>query len=143
MNASNSPKLARPKPAAVTKVRQRVRAVSAKLRKEAAVLAKVRAVCVARDVYCRCGPSFWVEWGRCEGESQLAHVLGKKRSQTRGMAPEARHSPAWCLLLCAKHHEREERGVMQVVALTPDGANGPVVFPRKPPKGLARAREAS
>jgi hypothetical protein len=100
--------------------------MSAKRRKEAAVIAKVRAACVERDGYCLLGHG--AVWGRCEGPSTLAHVLGKRRSQTRGMAAEKRHDAAWCVMLCARHHGMEEAHQLGVMAEDDRGANGRVWF---------------
>jgi hypothetical protein len=86
-----------------------VRKMSAKRRKEAPLIKAVRAECVERDGYCRLAGLFVT----CHGESAWCHLEGKRRSQTRNMKPEDRHSAAWTVMLCARHAELEERHVLR------------------------------
>jgi hypothetical protein len=53
---------------------------------------------------------------------------GKRRSQTRRMKPEDRHSTAWTVMLCARHAEMEERHIVRSEYLTDRGANGPMLW---------------
>lgn len=106
------------------KTRKQVKAK--KRRTEAQMVRAVRGICVGRDVYCRVGPG--PVWGRCDGPSEMAHILGKKRSRTRNMAACDRHDYRWCAMLCRRHHRMEESGAMVIRSLSGDGANGPLSF---------------
>lgn len=68
--------------------------------------------------------------GECFGPLTLAHMEGKRRHQTRGLPADERHDPAWCLALCLRHHELEERHQVRVVYRTAEQCNGPVRFVR-------------
>jgi hypothetical protein len=94
-------------------------------RAERAVKQLVRRLCVERDGGCR---AFWVQPLRCGGAIEWAHVRGRRRSQTRGMNPEDRHSTKHSLMLCRKHHAMEEAGTLRVVYLTDDGCDGDLCF---------------
>ncbi len=85
-------------------------------RAEMSVAKVVRAACVARDGFCRL-----MGLTPCSGPSQWAHL--KKRSQTRGMAPEARHSTAYSMMACQKHHQMQETGEIHI-SLDDRGADG-------------------
>ena len=88
------------------------------------VVTAVRAHDVERDGHCRVG-SATDYFGLCWGESQWCHLWSKKRSMTRGLPPEERHSTIWTCQMCARHHEMEERGELVLQALTSEcGANG-------------------
>jgi hypothetical protein len=91
-------------------------------RAEIAVKRAVRAECVERDGYCFVGK---LGIPGCKGPSEWAHLAGHRRSQTRGMAPERRHSSLWTAMLCKKHHMQEERGTHRIVYRTADYADGP------------------
>lgn len=110
-----------------------------KTRAERVVKKSVRELCVERDGHCR------VEFGTlnddieqlyddliahacCDSPSEWAHLKGARRSQTRGQAPERRHTTATSLILCRRHHQLEEAGRLIVRPLTADGCNGPVRF---------------
>lgn len=123
------PRLAFPKP------EPRRRTKGRKDRVERVVRQSVRAQCVERDHDCRLGAWFWRDdfsvevWGsECRGESEWAHLKGHRRSQTRGQAPEARHTTTHSLMLCTRHHGMEERGRLIVTPLTPRGCDGPLRF---------------
>jgi hypothetical protein len=130
VNASNSRRLALPKPRPkvkakpVKRLRTRPRAMSAKRRKEQPLIAKVRAACVERDGYCRMAGLM----GPCQGDSCWCHMQGKRRSQTRRMTPKERHSTAWTVMLCARHAEMEERHTVRTQYLTDRGADGPMLW---------------
>ncbi len=96
-----------------------------KKRAEARVVSDVRPKVVNRDGYCRAGGKLM---GPCEGESEWAHLGDHKRSKTRGMPPEERHTTKGSCMLCTKHHGMEERHEMDVEMLTDDGADGPMSF---------------
>lgn len=111
--------------------RKRIR--GRKQRAEAKVKRSGRAACVERDGHCRA--FLWFDdplvnaWGNdCRGRSTWAHIRGHRRSQTRGQAPEIRHSTATSMMLCERHHGMEERGEIRVVYLTDRGCDGAVQF---------------
>lgn len=97
-------------------------------RAEAVVKKRVRAECVARDGHCLVATRVFTHPGTCKGPSTWAHFAGHRRSQTRGMAPERRHDSRFSGMLCERHHGQEERGLYQVVYLSIDYANGPVLW---------------
>ena len=94
---------------------------SKRQRDEAKVKKAVRAECVTRDGYCFAGNLGAPD---CKGPSEWAHFAGHRRSQTRGMAPERRHSTHFSGMLCRKHHRQEERGDYRVVYHTANYADG-------------------
>jgi hypothetical protein len=110
-----------PKPAKrATGKRMRVKPQSARQRADLAYAAKVRKVVAARDEVCRLA-------GRlppCSGALAWCHMEGHRRSQTRRMAPQDRHSTAWTVMLCARHAEMEERHQVTSEYLTENGADG-------------------
>ena len=100
-------------------------------RADAKVEKAVRAACVERDHYCR------VNLYRLEGllrpeagmgQHEFAHMHHKRRSKTRGLPPEERHSRTWCLMLCRSHHRRYDAKTLTIEALTDRGADGPLRF---------------
>jgi hypothetical protein len=106
-------------------------------RQEVAVKRSVRAACVERDGFCRLGdweqnPDDWhsdaLEGNGCDGRSEWAHLAGHRRSQTRGQAPERRHTTARSLMLCRRHHTQEERGELKITYQTERGCDGPLRF---------------
>lgn len=106
-----------------------------KARHERAVKQNVRALCVRRDGVCRLGAAFWSDdiareaWPpACAGPSEWAHLAGYRRSQTRGMAAESRHTTTYSLMLCKRHHGMEERGELKVIYLSDRGCDGPLRF---------------
>ena len=56
------------------------------------------------------------------------------RFETLGLPPEQRHSPAWTLMLCRKHHDaydgRPTGKSLAITALSERGADGPLSFRR-------------
>lgn len=104
-----------------------------KIRKERVVATRVRAQCVDRDGFCRLAAAYWGDdipralWPHsCVGPSEWAHL--HRRSQTRGQAPERRHTTTHSLMLCRWLHQMEEAGQLRVIALTARGCDGPVRF---------------
>jgi hypothetical protein len=70
-----------------------------KRRAAAAVVKRVRADVKARDGYCK------IHQSNCEGPSEWAHLPGHTRAQTRGQAPELRHTVEGTAMLCKRHHD--------------------------------------
>lgn len=105
-----------------------------KARHEAKVKRSVRAACVERDGWCRVRVEFYrynTYVGSaiaCAGPSEWAHLSGHRRSQTRGQAPEQRHTTKHSLMLCRKHHAMEERGELKITYLSARGCDGPLKF---------------
>lgn len=106
-------------------------------RAEAKVIADVRPQVAERDGYCRLyvldegwREQLWKMFGMCGGASEWAHL--RKRSLTRRMDPEARHSTATSVMFCGNHHQHgrcaHERGTLDVAPLTEKGADGPLRF---------------
>lgn len=99
-------------------------------RAEDAHAAKVRALCVERDGDCRVQrdcvwPVDSVGIGCC-GVSQWCHSTAKKRSRTRNMAPDVRHTTADSFMGCQRHHDMQERGELIATPRTDRGFDGPV-----------------
>jgi len=96
------------------------KARAAKARKDAAYAAKVRAAVELRDGglcrmnYCGREP---VQW---------CHMEGHRRFETRGLPPEQRHSTAWTLMLCARHHADYDARRLRITG----NADGPLEFAR-------------
>jgi len=102
-------------------------------------IAEVRKYCVQRDGECRIASDAWkdvqgdplcVVFCGCDGPSEWAHMHTRRRSKTRGMAPEYRHDTAHSLMLCHTHHEDYDAKRLIITALTRKGANGPLKFRR-------------
>jgi len=55
-----------------------------------------------------------------------AHMEGHRRFETRGLPPEQRHSTAWTLMLCAKHHADYDARRLRITG----NADGPLEFAR-------------
>lgn len=110
----------------------RKRVKGRKDRSEAKVKRAVRAECMARDGYCLVLTR--LNLPGCKGPSTWAHFSGHRRSQTRGMSPERRHSSLFSGMLCERHHKQEESGQFQVVYRTTDYANGAIGWERKESK---------
>ena len=127
-------------PLAYPKPEPRRRTKARRQRAEAAVKRDVRAHCVSRDGSCRIGARYWADefsrevWAElCSvGASEWCHLLGHRRSQTRGQAPADRHDTRHTLILCRRHHTLEERGRLLVTYQTSAGCDGPLTFTVKP-----------
>ena len=115
---------------AVPKPESRTRTKGRKTRQEQVVKTSVRARCVARDGHCRFNPYSLIDID-CDGPSEWAHVRGHRRSTTRGQAPEQRHTTTHSLMLCRKHHQQEEAGILIITARTRRGCDGPLRFRRR------------
>lgn len=96
-------------------------------RAEAKVKKVVREACVARDGYCRLAmiATVWA-FGSCDGPSEWNHL--KKRSLTRGQAPEIRHNTATSIMNCKSHHGMIDDGKIRHEYKTENGADGPMRF---------------
>jgi hypothetical protein len=113
----------------------RKRQKARKDRIERQVATKVRADVDARDGYCRW---YWFDEttrrtiesliGPCGGPSEWAHLIS--RAETRGMAPEIRHSTENSCKMCRDHHQSDKHGYdrhrFDVEAVTDRGADGPL-----------------
>lgn len=120
----------------------RARTKGRKTRAESKAKRGVRAQCAVRDGYCRVWSleallrevllddqhAMSLEDMLHQGVSEWAHLSGHRRSQTRGMAPETRHRTATSLMMCQRHHQLEERGILRVEPLTDKGCDGPLRF---------------
>lgn len=114
----------------LSKGKTRTQVKSQRARLEAKVKRIVRKAVAERDGRCLVmrasgEPATW-----CEGPSEWAHFSGHRRSQTRGLPPERRHSTLFSGMLCRRHHMQEERGQYRVVYQTADYADGPVGWER-------------
>lgn len=98
---------------------------------EVSVIQAVRAEVAYRDGRCRLrGVDVGGRriFGSCEGPSEWAH-WPRKRSQTRNESPSQRHTSVGSLMLCRFHHQRQERGEIQIAAEhVARGCNGPLSF---------------
>jgi len=94
---------------------------AAKDRVEMKVIKRVRAKCVVRDGFCRL-----MGMGPCQGVSEWAHMHAKRRSQTRGKAPELRHTTSESFMACTSHHAWYDAHKITVEPLTDRGADGPM-----------------
>lgn len=124
-----------PKPEKRSKTKRR------KDRKEAAVAKAVREDVEDRDGYCRfnsstlarirstAGVSAFAFFGPCDGPGEWAHLGEKRRSKTRGMDPEERHTVEESMKLCRGHHQGQngyDRHGFEIEYLTERKANGPL-----------------
>lgn len=102
----------------------------------------VRMLCVARDGACALDRGGASDFSRgdvlgvgcmlndCSGRPEWAHMHSRRRSQTRGQAPEIRHDSAHSLMLCTKHHSDYDAHKLRITSLTRKGADGPLKFAR-------------
>ena len=98
----------------------------------------VRSDCLERDGYCRASGLPGVpnlDQGRqpgwdCDGPAEWAHMHIRRRSKTRGQAPEVRHDTKHSLMLCRYHHQEYDAHRLIITALTRRGADGPLKFRR-------------
>lgn len=97
-------------------------------RRERQAIQTVRPKVVGRDGYCRLQGVQTM--GPCLGPSEWAHLPSHRRSKTRGQAPEARHTTAGSLMLCAGHHDALDEHRMWVKETTERGADGPLLWSR-------------
>jgi hypothetical protein len=106
-------------------------------RAEAQVKRKIRAVCVQRDGHCRAGGFNGLKdqrselfWPNCSYQSEWAHLHSRRRSKTRGQAPEIRHDTRHSLMLCRFHHAEYDQHRLQITDLSRKGCDGPLKFTR-------------
>lgn len=97
--------------------------------RERQIIQRNRAKCDRRDGFCRIG--YWGEiaialFGECYGGSEWHHFV--KRSMTRNMPPEDRHSTEVSGKVCATHHRMLEAHEIDYDFLTEDRADGPMKF---------------
>ncbi len=123
------------------KPERRTRMKGRKARAESAVKKSVRTKCVDRDGSCRLSQTLnngrsgdtWTPsalWDKCHGLSEWAHMHVKRRSQTRGQAPEIRHTTKDSLMLCRFHHQEYDAHRLRITCLTRKGADGSLKFRR-------------
>lgn len=98
-------------------------------RRESKVIREdVRPYVVARDGHCRLGPvqpdALYMLVGSCDGPSEWAHLDEKRRSKTRGLPPEERHTRAGSLMLCKRHHDAYDTHKFDIEPRTSAGAEG-------------------
>ena len=111
-----------------------------KTRAEARIIKAVRAQCVERDGSCvvlsyllSVTPGLLLvdtDLGGCNGPSEWAHMHEKRRSKTRGQAPEVRHTTASSFMACQRHHLDYDQKRLIITALTRKGADGRLKFRR-------------
>lgn len=109
-----------------------------KQRAERAVKQRIRALCVERDGNCRIESLKWGDviepslirehWCSMTMYSEWAHLPPRRRSQTRGMEPDYRHTTTHTIMLCQKHHAMEEAHALKVEYLSDSGCDGPLRF---------------
>lgn len=97
--------------------------------REKQIMKRNRAHCVRRDGFCRIG--HWGDlavelFGECYGKSEWNHF--HKRSLTRGMPPEERHSTRITGMLCVTHHRMVDDDDILFEYQTADGADQPMTF---------------
>lgn len=122
---------------ACPKPEPRARTKRRKDRYEDAVARKVRDLVSDRDGYCRLArtaydASLRTLVGGCSGPSEWAHLL--RRSKTRGMPAEDRHSSETSVMLCNRHHQGPagyDGHAFDVRPLTGRGADGPLRYVRR------------
>ena len=111
-----------PKPEPYKRVKARRR------RNESKVKKSVREQVDARDGYCLLGPvrpMSFAGYGLCEGPSEWAHIGPYRRSKTRGMAPERRHTTTGSAMLCQTHHRAYDAHAFDIQPTTDRGMDGP------------------
>lgn len=102
---------------------------AAKARKDAAYAKTIRELVQKRDFgMCRVMErvEWFIEFGSCAIGAQWCHMEGHRRFETRGLPPEQRHSTAWTLMLCAKHHAEYDAHRLLITG----NADGPLEFTR-------------
>jgi hypothetical protein len=129
----------------LSKGKTRKQITAKKQRAEQTQIQAVRARCIERDGHCRVFrtmASAYEGWAIlaalhqqrvgdvCDGPSAWAHLHARRRSKTRGMAPDVRHDTKYSLMLCAKHHAAYDAKRLIITALTRRGADGPLKFRR-------------
>lgn len=128
MSASSWPGLAIPKP------EPRKRSKRRRQHGEKKVERSVRQQCVERDSYCaidKRADAITQLLMPCEGPSEWAHIGRHRRSLTRGMAPERRHTTAGSAMLCRKHHRAYDAHEFDIRLASDRGMDGDFVVVRR------------
>lgn len=94
-------------------------------RAERAVKQAVREQVVLRDGYCRIRDVFV----RCRGLSTWNHL--RRRSETRNLPPEERHTTATSIMNCQEHHRMIDEHEIGWTYVTERQADGPMTFSHK------------
>lgn len=104
-----------PKPVKGTKKREK----NKKTRADSAEAQRVRALCVARDGYCAFTTTRYrgMPPTNCAGASEWAHLKDRRRSKTRGLAPELRHSVQHSFMGCTQHHQLYDQHRVEIQPL--------------------------
>lgn len=116
-----------------------------KKKAEKKVKVDVRGQCEERDGDCRIanprpgdeGNAVVLRLGDCDGMPEWAHLDDKRRSKTRGQAPEVRHTTVDSLIACRRHHamyDGRERPRFTIEKLTTRGADGPLRYQERKTK---------
>jgi hypothetical protein len=97
--------------------------------RERQIIDRNRAHCERRDGFCRIG--HWKDsaialFGECYGPSEWNHF--RRRSKSRGEAPEVRHSTEITGMLCERHHDMVDEHEIDFDYLTNKRADGPMKF---------------
>lgn len=80
-----------------------------------------------RDGFCRLAGR--TPKSPCSGYQGWAHLKERKRSKTRNMDPEYRHSTRFSLMLCDSHHRQYDDASDPLDMVYGEaGANGPIVL---------------
>jgi hypothetical protein len=113
------------------------RSRAARRRKERPVVDLVRDKAVARDGHCRASLLGSIRdhgllgFHVCDGPSEMAHLRGHTKAETRGMKPEERHHTQWVVMLCRKGHDQYDgrrRPRIEITESTEAGADGALLF---------------
>lgn len=119
---------------AIPKPEPRKRTKARRDRQESKVKKTVREHTVARDGHCviatRWPHAHGPLLGACEGPSQWAHVGRQRRSLTRGLPPEVRHTTAGSCQMCEKHHRAYDAHEFDFVTGS-TGMNGTIGIRRR------------
>jgi hypothetical protein len=114
------------------------RASARRDREEGAVAAAVREAVEARDGHCRlAGQPYTAHavtgavtyaFGECGGPAEWAHLEGHRRFETRGMAPEERHTTGGSVMFCRAHHHGYDAHRFAAEPQSDRGADGRLAF---------------
>lgn len=102
------------------KTRKQVKAKRDRLESERIRL--VRLACVGRDGFCRVQTERLKDYDvyrlltDCMGVSEWAHFGAFKRSKTRGLPADVRHTTQGSLMLCTKHHQDYDANRLKIRA---------------------------
>lgn len=113
-------------------------------REEAAAIKDVRARVFVREQFsCRVYKDGAVAiLGACGGTLQWAHASWKRRSRTRGLPPEERHTTEGSMALCDRHHDAYDEGhAFEVEPMTDRGCDGRLKYVAYVRDGNGRLQE--